>query len=83
MNGVKGARLLHSHGHRLGRTVDICGPAHKAEAEAEAVYSTFSRPTGRRRSNVKDSIRKKENQNASNKQCSCLKHNSSRAILAN
>ena len=34
MNGMKGARLLHSHGHRLGRTVDICGPAHKAEAEA-------------------------------------------------
>ena len=45
-------------------------------------YSTFSRPTGRR-SNVKDLIRQKENQKASNRQCSHLKDSCSSVSRAN
>jgi hypothetical protein len=49
---------------------------------ANGIYSTFSRPTGRR-SNVKDSIREKGDQKASNRQCSHLKDSCSCVLLAN
>jgi hypothetical protein len=49
---------------------------------ANGIYSTFSRPTGRR-SNVKDSIREKGDQKASNRQCSHLRDSCSCVLLAN
>jgi hypothetical protein len=48
----------------------------------QRLYSTFSRQTGRR-SNVKDLIRKKENQRASNRQCSHLEESCICVLLAN
>ena len=45
-------------------------------------YSTFSRPTGRR-SNVKDSVRKKETSKVSNRQCNHLKESCICVLLAN
>ena len=45
-------------------------------------YSTFSKLTGRR-SNVKNLIRKKENQKASYRQCSHLKESCTCVLLAN
>ena len=46
------------------------------------IHNPFSRPTGRR-SNAKDSITKRENQKASNRQCSYLKHSYGCVSLAN
>ena len=46
------------------------------------LYSTFSRPTGRR-SNVMNSIRKTENKKVSNRQCGHLNHSCSYILFAN
>jgi hypothetical protein len=52
------------------------GTAHRTTI----LYSIFSQLTGRR---VKDSIREKEPQKASNRQCSHLKHSCGCVSLAN